>query len=521
MTKISRKQPAQRSNTKAKSVVKLHSGVDTLGCTHRYMLCTEVLEQVREAQRRARALGAGVSIDIAGKPFTVESYGGRHGFDLLFSNDHLSFVARSTPVKIVLMPNVMATLGSDWLNADDWTAVWDFFESFTNGILERREGEPVSEWQVARADVFADIQGWKPTTKHYKHWLMQPRLKRAMYGQGRQVTGMQVGAGRKHEDIVQEGERFGQGDIVLRIYNKTKEIMQASKKWFFRDLWEQVEGFDPESDVWRIEFQLRREALKSFRHPDAPTGLRTVPEIAHAYEALWRYLCGEGADGRRGWISLRVPTYATRGERRYKARLDQWNVHQAWQAIRDFAVADEPMRRVNTRRLRNAEGLLPSFKGYGSTVLALEALAPFGDVDKLAAEMGSLESVRMIYGRKIALTLKQFWSERLDTNIDEEDPGVIAEAMVKLWIGAGVATKGGQEAHDALLDEVRDGMVYECEQSSRVAAIEKVSASLIEDEWISLAPLEPQWAIHVAGLVEEAQKKMLRKRGMEVWLDES
>lgn len=50
--------------------------------------------------------------------------------------------------------------------------------------------------------------------------------------------------------------RFGTSDVVIRVYDKVAEIEEKSGKSWFYDLWEQ------KSDVWRIEFQLRRSALK-------------------------------------------------------------------------------------------------------------------------------------------------------------------------------------------------------------------------------------------------------------------
>lgn len=60
--------------------------------------------------------------------------------------------------------------------------------------------------------------------------------------------------------------RFGTSDVVLRIYDKVAEIEEKSGKAWFYDLWGR------NSDVWRIEFQLRRTALK--RH-----GIGTLEEL--------------------------------------------------------------------------------------------------------------------------------------------------------------------------------------------------------------------------------------------------
>ena len=51
---------------------------------------------------------------------------------------------------------------------------------------------------------------------------------------------------------------FGLGDIRLRVYNKVDEIKQKSSKVWFYKLWGQ------DKNVWRIEWQVRKDVLKSF-----------------------------------------------------------------------------------------------------------------------------------------------------------------------------------------------------------------------------------------------------------------
>ena len=59
------------------------------------------------------------------------------------------------------------------------------------------------------------------------------------------------------------GMTFGKGDFMLRIYNKTIEINKNKKKGFIEVLkWQNHENFDKNSNVWRIEGQIRRDKLK-------------------------------------------------------------------------------------------------------------------------------------------------------------------------------------------------------------------------------------------------------------------
>lgn len=53
---------------------------------------------------------------------------------------------------------------------------------------------------------------------------------------------------------------FGQGSFLsARLYDKTLQI-KKSKQDYLRELW-WMEGWDRESPVWRLEFQIRRAVL--------------------------------------------------------------------------------------------------------------------------------------------------------------------------------------------------------------------------------------------------------------------
>lgn len=60
--------------------------------------------------------------------------------------------------------------------------------------------------------------------------------------------------------------RLGQGDLVLRCYNKSDEIIESSSKAWLYELWGR------ESDVWRIEWQARKEWLRNY-------GIKTVSDL--------------------------------------------------------------------------------------------------------------------------------------------------------------------------------------------------------------------------------------------------
>jgi hypothetical protein len=62
------------------------------------------------------------------------------------------------------------------------------------------------------------------------------------------------------------GYTFGRGHIQARLYNKTHETREKANDAYAALLAARNgDAFNPEQDVWRLEFQLRREGAKGFR----------------------------------------------------------------------------------------------------------------------------------------------------------------------------------------------------------------------------------------------------------------
>ena len=128
------------------------------------------------------------------------------------------------------------------------------------------------------------------------------------------LEGHGVGRSRKVQIVKERGalETFyvgGKGsDILLRIYDKAREIKVSGKEWL-RDLW-QYQG----PDVWRFEFQIRRNVLRQFR-------VKSVVDLAAKLGGIWKRLTGE-------WYSLRLPGEANTTRR---------DVHPGWSVVQGCA----------------------------------------------------------------------------------------------------------------------------------------------------------------------------------------
>jgi len=77
--------------------------------------------------------------------------------------------------------------------------------------------------------------------------------------------------------------------IQLRMYNKGLEVKKEGTKLWFLDLWKR----ESTEDIWRMEYQLRRTALKQF-------GINSLDDLKEKQAGVWRDLTSK-------WFSLRLP----------------------------------------------------------------------------------------------------------------------------------------------------------------------------------------------------------------------
>lgn len=99
--------------------------------------------------------------------------------------------------------------------------------------------------------------------------------------------------------------RIGQGEVVIRVYDKIAEIEQKSgKSWFFQ-LWERND------DVWRVEIQIRGERLKQ-------GGIRTLDDLRELQSDLLREITSNHT-------TLRQPNTDSNRSR--------WPLHPLWQKL--------------------------------------------------------------------------------------------------------------------------------------------------------------------------------------------
>ncbi|MGD8191847.1 replication initiation factor [Brevibacillus ginsengisoli] len=154
------------------------------------------------------------------------------------------------------------------------------------------------------------------------------------YSRGRKFSGFRVGIG---------------GPLLARIYNKTLEIQKSGKDWF-KQIWRD-HGWKDDKDVWRVEFQLRREVLKEF-------SINTIEELLAKESGLWAYLTQE-------WLTIRQPS---------KDNVSRWKLKRKWRIIQqaDLDYEASPLTRELVKQgnmkqlLDQGAGILLSIAAVGN-----------------------------------------------------------------------------------------------------------------------------------------------------------
>jgi hypothetical protein len=163
-------------------------------------------------------------------------------------------------------------------------------------ILIGRLGGHVDRVQISRVDLAADFVIPGGLTLEF---LMALRVAHSS-------SVRHVGARHKLEAFYVGGNG---APIIARIYDKSEEIAQKGlKDWFFALVWK----IEKRPDVWRVEFQMRRQAMKELN-------IESLEDLAKCLKGIWNYLTEE-------WLSFRLLDAVNTSRR---------TVHPWWQAVSD------------------------------------------------------------------------------------------------------------------------------------------------------------------------------------------
>ncbi len=185
--------------------------------------------------------------------------------------------------------------------------------------------------KLSRLDLHVDYQGgWHPdlSEQERRQFIKPGHAKLNGHLEGDRCTGYVLGKRR----------------IVARIYNKTIQAKEHQLDWYFTLLEQQAgDRYNPDQDVWRLEFELKREGVQGFclytkpevSDPediiDAELEAEDLPTTGTIQKALYwaphliHYLMTR-------WFRLVVPSEDTNRAR--------WATHPTWLALKEgFAAA--------------------------------------------------------------------------------------------------------------------------------------------------------------------------------------
>jgi hypothetical protein len=328
---------AEHRSTPSSSMRLLLASPDTLHLSADIRVSDAVYEKLKREKLAAQEAGKVNAVqcpDWLGAQ--VLPHGARGGYGLVLETDDFSVkvLGKGIPNR----PGLFIELRSDFLHthpegphgACEETLCW-----IRNQLLHDQDERTVHDRlsfeavRLSRVDLHADWQGgWVPSPADIledspRRFIKPARVQSHSFIDGTTFTGFV----------------FGSGSVLARIYKKSYQARQKLDDSYFALLAERnPETFDPTQDVWRLEFQLRREGVKGFklyRDPDSGDDeaaieaelsaeelqhIGTLPRYFTHQEALWRHLSSH-------WLRLVLPDG--------QANRSRWPTDPTWALLQE------------------------------------------------------------------------------------------------------------------------------------------------------------------------------------------
>ena len=319
------------------------AGIDTLEigfCIREYKLSDKEWSELSIAKESAQSTlyDKGTGIKFRGKDFMVLRTGsGRYKF--ILTNEDLDIRIFMDARSGLYFPELKIRFKSKFL----WRHGWKYAVDVTDRWI--RSWAIMDDVKISRIDIMVDILG-------DLHVLSAELLEVVTRARNKKEFGT-------HERYSQgrnpSGYRFGGGELMCRIYDKTVEIYRSDKRWFER-LWRK-KGWVKGEGVTRIEFQCRHKIIRQM-------GIRTLDDLYRVLPDLWKYLTDE-------WLTVRViqdDSHRTR-----------WPISVFWQTVQgvvpyfgEIVGIDRisQMRSKGDLVERNARGYLLNLAALASKSLA-------------------------------------------------------------------------------------------------------------------------------------------------------
>jgi len=260
------------------------SGIDTLviGFPIKGYVDVNDFEALTEAKNRAGERQfdkKGYGVEWFGTEFNMAARGAM-GYEWVIRNADVTVCIAREARGGSIIPEVYVTFSSQnlWTNGLDGAVM--VFKSWLS------RWAAISGTKISRADLCLDVAMPFPVIDIKSEIVSRARKKR------------RINEPVKIEHHVEcrrdTGYRFGSGDLIGRLYDKTNEIKVSQKEWM-KEVW-RAEGWDGETPVVRYEFQCRRNFLKEM-------SVDNFEDLKERLADIWRYcthdwlrVCDQGAN---------------------------------------------------------------------------------------------------------------------------------------------------------------------------------------------------------------------------------
>src|SRR5689334_561022 len=321
--------------TESEQITPLLAGIDTVYFSCDLPLSYAIRERLTQEKAVAQERAAQRQVYC---PDWLEAriapQGAKGGYAFLIETEDFSVkllgehIQNRPSVFIEMRSHALHTHPEGAAGACEAALAWVRSHLFADQMVAAKDAISFSAAKISRADIHIDWQGgYTPTLTHLSEELrcfIRPgRVKGALYFQGGAATGIQ----------------FGRSQVVARLYNKSLETKEKGNEAYAELLTARCgEAFDPDQDVWRLEFELKREGAKGFRlyappeeeDPDEEVEaemsaeelqhIGTLPRFFARMEELFLHLM-------RHWLRL--------VEESEDANRSRWPMHPTWQQLRE------------------------------------------------------------------------------------------------------------------------------------------------------------------------------------------
>ncbi len=260
------------------------AGIDTLHLHSTSPLQSPIHQQLERLKTAAIATPPGEALPdwpAAGISFEMRPHASQRGAYLLESPQMAVSVNPSPPKGL---PTAIIELRAIHLWGVGYARAAADAEEVLGNLLDTSPNEETGEFppaQVSRVDVTTDFQGWVPQVSDLARFSCRAR-RDSCYRHSQELTGWSWGGG---------------GAIIARCYDKRKEISGTDKQHWVPKLWEKSTDYAAAEPVWRLEYQVKRAALREFTSSTGGT-MRGWLQLQENLGSLWSTLAGN-------WLTMR------------------------------------------------------------------------------------------------------------------------------------------------------------------------------------------------------------------------